>query len=90
MPPFVQFLTRRLIAILISLIIITMLLYAGVMMTPPSHACLALLSSRVHTLTEEQIAHAIQISIKNYHLDDPLHCPIFDLGEIPVAGNLGL
>lgn len=69
MPPFVQFLTRRLIAIIISLIIITMLLYAGVMMTPPTTRALLYYHPSAH-VTEEQMAHAIQVNIKKFHLDD--------------------
>ena len=35
MPPFLQVLFRRIIAVPVSFVLITMLLYAGVMMTPP-------------------------------------------------------
>jgi peptide/nickel transport system permease protein len=35
MPPFLQFLVRRIFAMLASLVVITMVLYAGVMLTPP-------------------------------------------------------
>ncbi len=35
MPPFLQFVIRRFLIIPISLVIITMVLYAGVMLTPP-------------------------------------------------------
>ena len=71
MPPFLQFLIRRIIAIPISLIIITMLLYAGVMLTPPeTRVTLFYHPSNPH-LTEEQIAHSNEIYIKLYHLRDP-------------------
>ncbi|GEM_PF-5247236 len=35
MPPFPQFLIRRIFAVFASLVVITMILYAGVMLTPP-------------------------------------------------------
>ena len=35
MPPFLRFLVKRFLAVPITLIIITMVLYAGVMLTPP-------------------------------------------------------
>ena len=35
MPPFIKFLFRRLIAIPVSLLIITLVLYAGFLLTPP-------------------------------------------------------
>jgi peptide/nickel transport system permease protein len=71
MPPFLNFLIRRLIAIPISLIVITMLLYAGVMLTPPEvRVTLFYHPSNPH-LTEEQIAHSNEIYINVYHLRDP-------------------
>ena len=39
MPPFLQFLIRRFLAVPISLVIITLVLYGGVMLTPPEGAC---------------------------------------------------
>ena len=35
MPPFLQFLIRRIFAMFVSLVVITMVLYAGMMLTPP-------------------------------------------------------
>ena len=49
MPPFLQFLFRRFIAIPISLLIITMLLYAGVMLTPPETRAAIYLPRRMPT-----------------------------------------
>jgi peptide/nickel transport system permease protein len=71
MPPFLQFLIRRLIAIPISLIIITMLLYAGVMLTPPETRVTLFYHPNNPHLTEEQIKHSNEIYIKLYHLRDP-------------------
>jgi ABC-type dipeptide/oligopeptide/nickel transport system permease component len=68
---FGKFLLRRLIAIPISLIIITMLLYAGVMLTPPEVRVTLFYVPRAQNLTEEQIAHMIEVNIEKYHLRDP-------------------
>lgn len=71
MPPFLQFLFRRLIAIPISLLIITMLLYAGVMLTPPeTRAAIYVPAPNAHQ-TEADIAHLTELTIQKYHLRDP-------------------
>ena len=71
MPPFLQFLIRRIIAIPISLIIITMLLYAGVMLTPPETRVTLFYHPNSQRLTEEQIKHSNELYIKQFHLGDP-------------------
>jgi peptide/nickel transport system permease protein len=71
MPPFIQFLFRRIIAIPVSLVIITMLLYAGVMMTPADTRVSLYYHPNGQHLTEEQIARGKAANIKKYHLDDP-------------------
>jgi peptide/nickel transport system permease protein len=71
MPPFVRFLFRRFIAIPISLIIITMLIYAGAMMTPPEVRVTLYYHPNSQRLTEEQLARLYQLYIKKYHLNDP-------------------
>ncbi len=71
MPPFLQFLLRRIIAIPISLLIITMLLYAGVMMTPPeARAAIYYPNPNAH-LTEAEITHINDMNIQKHHLRDP-------------------
>ncbi len=68
---FIKFLFRRIIAIPISLIVITMLLYAGVMLTPPEVRVSLYYRPNAKTMTEEQIARATEIYITKYHLRDP-------------------
>ena len=77
MNPFVQFILRRLVAIPISLLIITMLLYAGVMLTPPQVRVTLFYHPNNPHMTEEQIAHAREIYIKVYHLGDPFPIQYF-------------
>jgi ABC-type dipeptide/oligopeptide/nickel transport system permease component len=71
MKSFIKFLLRRILAIPISLIIITMLLYAGVMLTPPEVRVSLYYQPQAKTMTEEQAAHATQLKIEYYHLDGP-------------------
>ena len=71
MPPFLQFLIRRLLVIPVSFIIITMVLYAGVMLTPPeTRADLYFPPTGAH-LTDEQVARIYGNIIEKYHLRDP-------------------
>ena len=71
MPPFLKFLLRRIVAIPITLIIITMLLYAGVMLTPPEVRVTLYYVPKNPNMTEEQIAHANEVHIEMNHLRDP-------------------
>jgi ABC-type dipeptide/oligopeptide/nickel transport system permease component len=71
MPPFLQFLIRRIIAIFLSLLIITILLYAGVMMTPPETRVQLFYHPNATHMTEEQLAHSIQVFIQRFHLNEP-------------------
>ncbi|HEY5271349.1 MAG TPA: ABC transporter permease [Anaerolineales bacterium] len=71
MPPFLKFLLRRIVAIPITLIIITMLLYAGVMLTPPEVRVTLYYIPKNPNMTEEQIARANENYIEIYHLRDP-------------------
>jgi len=56
MPPFLQFVIRRFLAVPISLLVITMILYGGVMLTPPEARATLYLSDNInHNLTVEQL-----------------------------------
>jgi peptide/nickel transport system permease protein len=69
MPPFLQFIIRRLFYALISLVLITMVLYAGVMLTPPeARARLYLPPGKGGERATEAF---IQTLIEQYHLDEP-------------------
>lgn len=72
MPPFLQFVIRRLAAIPISLVIITMVLYAGVMLTPvEARASLYFPPNMNPNMTEEQFRRFQESIIRRYHLRDP-------------------
>ena len=73
MPPFIQFLIRRFLIIPLSLFIITLILYAGVMLAPPEARADIYRpdSGSVQHLTPEQNARITESIIKEYHLRDP-------------------
>ncbi len=69
MPPFLKFLIRRFLTIPVSLLIITLLLYAGVMLTPTeTRARLYLPPEKGGQNASEQV---LKNYIKQYHLDEP-------------------
>jgi peptide/nickel transport system permease protein len=69
MPPFVQFVIRRFLVIPVSLLIITMVLYGGVMLTPPAaRAQLYLPPGQGGGRASE---HVLKNYIREYHLDAP-------------------
>jgi peptide/nickel transport system permease protein len=72
MPPFVQFVIRRFLVIPVSLIIITMVLYGGVMLTPPEARASLYFPPRMNpNMTEEQFRRLEEEIIQRYHLRDP-------------------
>ncbi len=72
MPPLLQFVIRRFLVVPISLFVITLVLYGGVMLTPPeARADLYMPSNMNQNLTEEQIANIREQIIERYHLRDP-------------------
>lgn len=69
MPPLLQFIVRRLFSAIVSLIIITMVLYGGVMLTPPAaRARLYLPPGKGGERASEAL---INVLIKKYHLNEP-------------------
>jgi len=69
MPPFLQFLIRRIFAMFVSLVVITMILYAGVMLTPPeARARIYLPPGKGGERATEAFINSL---IKKYHLDEP-------------------
>jgi peptide/nickel transport system permease protein len=69
MPPFIQFIFRRLFTAFVSLIAITMLLYAGVMLTPPeARARLYLPQGNNEGRASQALVQSV---IEKHHLDEP-------------------
>lgn len=72
MPPFLQFVIRRFLVIPVSLVIITMVLYGGVMLTPPEARASLYFPPRMNpNMTEEQFRRFEAEIIQRYHLRDP-------------------
>ena len=72
MPPFVQFVIRRFLVIPVSLLIITMVLYGGVMLTPPEARATLYYPPRMNpNITEERLRQFQETIIQQHHLRDP-------------------
>jgi ABC-type dipeptide/oligopeptide/nickel transport system permease component len=90
MPPFLQFVIRRFLAVPISLLIITMVLYGGVMLTPPEARATLYMSPNINqSLTEEQMKRMQEQLIKRHHLRDPYPVQYFIWAKTLVDGNWG-
>lgn len=72
MPPFLQFLIRRLLFIPVSLFIITFVLYSGVMLTPPETRARLYMPNSNRMRTEEREQRSIEILIRTHHINEPL------------------
>lgn len=72
MPPFLQFVIRRFLVIPVSILIITMVLYGGVMLTPPEARAVLFFPPRMNpNMTEEQLRKFTETIISRQHLRDP-------------------
>jgi len=72
MPPLLQFIIRRFLVVPISLVIITMVLYGGVMLTPPEARAQLYFPERMNqNMTDEQMERFTDAIIKRYHLREP-------------------
>ncbi len=72
MPPFLQFVIRRFLVIPVSLLIITMVLYGGVMLTPPEARATLYYPPRMNpNMSEEQLRNFQELIIERHHLRDP-------------------
>lgn len=72
MPPLLQFIIRRFMVVPVSLIVITMVLYGGVMLTPPEARAQLYFPQRMNqNLSDEQLEQFTERIIERYHLRDP-------------------
>lgn len=72
MPPLLQFIIRRFLVVPVSLIVITMVLYGGVMLTPPEARAQLFFPTRMNpNMTDEQLERFTETIIERYHLRDP-------------------
>jgi len=90
MPPFLQFVIRRFLAVPISLLVITMILYGGVMLTPPEARATLYLSENINqNLTVEQLQTIEAQLIRRYHLRDPYPVQYFLWVKTLLNGSWG-
>ena len=87
MPPILQFIVRRLFSAIISLIVITMVLYAGVMLTPPeARARLYLPPGKGGERASENF---IKVLIRTNHLEEPYLIQYFYWAKSLLSGSWG-
>jgi peptide/nickel transport system permease protein len=90
MPPFLQFVIRRFLAVPVSLVIITMVLYGGVMLTPPEARASLYFPPRMNpNMTEEQLEQFQERLIEKYHLRDPYPVQYFYWARTLFDGTWG-
>lgn len=71
MPPFVRYLLRRLLALPITLVIVTAALYAFMMITPAEQRASLYYPRRIDRMTTEQIQRLTEEIIREHHLNEP-------------------
>jgi ABC-type dipeptide/oligopeptide/nickel transport system permease component len=89
MPPMLRFLISRIFAALVTLLVITAVLYGIIMLTPAeTRAELYMTKGNAH-LSEEQYARLIEQIIKRHHLRDPFPVQYaYWIGSL-IEGNWG-
>jgi len=71
LPPLLSFLFNRLMAFVITVLVITAVLYGFVMLTPPETRATLYMPNTRRAMTDEQYQHLIDLIIQKYHLRDP-------------------
>jgi ABC-type dipeptide/oligopeptide/nickel transport system permease component len=91
MPPLLRFLIYRLISLPITLFIITLVLYAFVMLTPVEVRASLFFPEGLNTerLTKEQLQRFTNLTIKKYNLDDPFPVQYATWATNLLRGNWG-
>ena len=71
-PPFFHFIFRRLISLPVTFFVITAVLYAGIMLTPPETRATIYIPKRLRSdITDAQFNTLIAQTIRRYNLDAP-------------------
>ncbi len=89
MPPFLKYLIRRLISIPISLMLITMVLYGFMMLTPPQERASLYYPRRVDRLTPERIQRLTEEIIEKHGLNQPYPVQYVNWAASLVKGEWG-
>ncbi len=90
MPPLIAYLIKRAISILITLFVITAVLYAVVMLTPAETRATLYMPKRFSPrMTEQQYQNLLELKIEQNHLNDPYPVQYFYWITTLVQGNWG-
>ncbi|MEW5938533.1 MAG: ABC transporter permease [Chloroflexota bacterium] len=90
MPPLLQFILRRFLVVPVSLFVVTLVLYAGVMLTPPEARAELYMPERMNpNLTEERLANIREQIIERYRLRDPFPVQYFYWAKSLFDGTWG-
>jgi len=89
MPPFLKYLARRLLAIPISLIIITMVLYAFIMLTPVEERASLYLPQKAGRMSAQGLANLTERIIIEHGLRDPFPIQYANWAVNLVKGDWG-
>jgi peptide/nickel transport system permease protein len=90
MPPFLQFVIRRFLTIPVSLLVITIILYGGVMLTPPeARAALYMPENIPARANEQQLKNMQERAIEQYHLRDPFPVQYYYWVKSLIDGSWG-
>jgi ABC-type dipeptide/oligopeptide/nickel transport system permease component len=89
MRSFLRFLANRILSTLITLIIVTAVLYSMMMTTPPEVRAELYIPKGMAHLTEEQMANYIALIVKRYGLADPYPVQYFRWMSNLLQGNWG-
>ncbi|MEW6030608.1 MAG: ABC transporter permease [Chloroflexota bacterium] len=90
MPPFLQFVIRRFLVVPVSLFMISLVLYGGVMLTPPEARAELYMPERVNpNLSDEQLERLHEKIIARYHLRDPFPVQYFYWVQTLFDGSWG-
>ena len=90
MPSLLLFTLRRFLNVPVSLLVITLVTYAGVMLTPPeARAELYMPKSFNPNASPEKIAKIRELAIQRYHLRDPFPVQYFYWAQSLLTGNWG-
>ena len=90
MPPLLKFILRRLLFMVASFLVITALLYAGVMLTPVEERVMLYMPKNLSPrVTEAQIKKIEDLAIARNHLNDPFPIQYLSWLRSVVQGNWG-
>lgn len=90
MPPLLKFILRRLFFVVVSFLVITAILYAGIMLTPAEERAMLYMPKNLPSrLTEQQVQKLIDMAIKRHNLNAPYPVQYFSWLSSLLQGTWG-